>query len=573
MNHPQNSRRRLSRRPGRRPAGAAVAALSVLAAGCTSSAGETPATGAGTAAPAVPAKQGGSLVIGAEAEPDCADWIATCSGSVWGTFLMQTTTMPKVFDVRKRGADWVPVASDLMTGEPTVTDGAQQKITYKLDPKAVWSDGKPITSADLKYTALQIRDGKDIFDKTGYDRITSVETPDPQTAVVTLKSRFAGWKTLFSSAYGVLPRHLLEGKDRHALMKDGYTFSGGPFKIKEWKKGTSVTLVPNDRYWGKRPKLDKVTFQFTADTASAFQAFKSGQLDALYPTPQLDVIEQIKNGLGGARSQIDPQSGNLEALWMNNDRFPFDSPDVRKAIAYSVDRAAIVKKLYGPLGVEKPAQSFLSPIVSRYAASDFSVYTPDLKRVDSIMSGAGWKKNGDGVWAKDGRPAQFTIVSLAGNKRRELMEQILQLQLKQAGFRMTIKNTSAATLFGKQAPAGDFDLGLWTLVDYFPDPALSNSFSTTSIPDAKNGNSGINFTRTRVDGLDQLLNRVDTELDDGARKDASLQAEKLFAKDVPSLPIGAVPNILLWNKNVGGPISINPGEGPWWNLEEWGLAQ
>ncbi|WP_189133577.1 peptide ABC transporter substrate-binding protein [Wenjunlia tyrosinilytica] len=572
MSKPWNERTGASRRSGRQSAAVACAVLAVLAAGCTAGGGT--AGNGGSPAPDAPVRQGGSLVIGAEQEPDCTDWIATCAGSIWGTYIMQTPTIPKVFDVRRKGRDWTPVASELMASEPTVTvNGKHQKITYRMSPDARWSDGTPITSADLKYTALQLRDGKDIFDKTGYDRITSVATPDDKTAVVTLKSPFAGWKTLFSSGYGVLPKHILDGKDRHALMKDGYTFSGGPWKIQSWKKGTSVTLVPNKRYWGKQPKLDKVTFQFTSDTASAFQAFKSGQLDALYPTPQLDVIEQIKSGLGTARSRVDAQTGNLEALWMNNAKFPFDSAPVRKAVAHAIDRAAIIKKLYGPLGVDQPAQSFLSPIVSGYAGSDFSAYTRDLDRVAELMTGAGWAKGEGGLWAKDGRKARFTIVSLAGNKRRELTEQILQTQLKEAGFEMRIKNTSPATLFGKQAPAGDFELGLWTLVDQFPDPALSNTFSSTSIPSAANGQSGINFIRARVDGLDTPLERVDTELGEAARKDASRQAEKIIADNVPSLPLGAVPNVLLWSRRVGGPISINPAEGPWWNLHEWGLAK
>ncbi|AXK37029.1 peptide ABC transporter substrate-binding protein [Streptomyces armeniacus] len=561
--------------PARKPAGPKQAtvvcgvALAVLVAGCTGSDGTEPGAASHSA---VPVKKGGNLVIGAEAEPDCADWISVCSGSIWGTYMMKTQTIPKVFDVRRKGPDWVAKASEMMAEEPAVAPGRQQKITYKLHPDAVWSDGKPITSADLKYTALQIRDGKDIFDKTGYDKIASVSTPDAKTAVVTLKEPYAGWRTLFSGDYGVLPEHLLGGKDRHKIMKDGYRFSGGPWKIQSWKRGSSVTLVPNDRYWGRKPTLDKVTFQFTADTAAAFQAFKSGQLDALYPTPQIDVMEQLE-GMSGTNKLVDPDTGNLEALWLNNDEFPFDSLPVRKAVAYAVDRAAIVKKLYGSLGVEKPSQSFVTPMVGQYGGSDFSKYTRDLKAVDQEMKGAGWRKDKDGLWAKDGRTAAFTLVSLAGNKRRELTEQILQTQLKQAGFRAAIKNTSAAELFGKRAPSGDFQMGLWTLIDTFPNPALSNTFSEVSIPTEENGQSGLNFIRSKVDGLDPLLRDVDRELDEKRRASASLKADKVIAENVPSIPVGTVPNILLWNKRVGGRISLNPSEGPWWNLEEWGVAK
>ncbi len=83
------------------------------------------------------------------------------------------------------------------------------------------------------------------------------------------------------------------------------------------------------------------------------------------------------------------------------------------------------------------------------------------------MTGDGWAKGGDGVWAKDGKPAAFTILTLAGNKRRDLTVQILQAQLAEAGFDMAIRTVTPADLFGKLAPSGDFQLGLYTLIDTF----------------------------------------------------------------------------------------------------------
>ncbi|MBK6018819.1 ABC transporter substrate-binding protein [Streptomyces sp. MBT53] len=560
-----------SRFPARLPAaGALLAALTLTATACTSGA---PTPQADTATN-LPVRQGGSLVIGAEQEPDCADWIGTCGASIWGTYLMQTQTVPQVFNVRLKGGNWTPVASNLMASEPTTKlVGNQQQITYRLNPKAVWSDGKPITSADLKYTALQVRDGKAIFDKSGYDRITSIDTPDPTTAVVTLKSPYGNWKQLFGAGYGVLPSHLLQGKDRDAVMKDGYSFSGGPWKIASWKKGVSVTLVPNSRYWGPKPHLDKVTFQFASDTSAAIQAFAGGTFDALYPTPQLTTVDQIKTLGSAAHMQVQSQTGNLQALWLNNAKFPFDSAAVRKAFAYSVDRAAIVKRLFGSYGLTAPAQSFLSPLLSRYAADDFSGYQPDAAKAAQLMKADGWTKNGGGYWAKNGKEAAFTVTSLAGNQSRELTEQILQAQLGKAGFRVTIKNSTPANIFGKLAPAGDFQLGLWNLTDSFPNPTLSATFSSTAIPSAANDQSGINFMRIRVSGLDPVLERVDTELDESARVAESHKAERLIADDVPSLPLAAVPNILVTGARVGGPLSINPVEGPWWNLAEWGLTK
>ncbi|MFD5865307.1 ABC transporter substrate-binding protein [Agromyces sp. NPDC127015] len=563
-------RSQVSQSQRRRPVRAAAVLIATLAVASVSACSATSAEPTDT--PNLTVTDGGELVIGAEQEPDCADWIATCAGSIWGSYIMQVPTMPVAFETRLVDDVWTPVASDLMSEEPeAVMQGDKQVITYRLNPEAVWSDGTPITSADFAYTAMQIRDGDDIFDKSGYTGIESVETPDPQTAIVTLGSSYAGWRSLFS-VYGVLPSHLLDGKDRAAIMKDGYDFSGGPWKIESWDRGTSVTLVPNEEYWGEQPHLDKVTFMFLPDTAAAFQALKSGQVDALYPSAQLDALKQIEAGLPGISSSIDARSGNLEALWFNNSVAPFDSKAVRTAIAYSLDRDAIVKRLFGELGIDSAQQSFITPIVGAFGGDDFAEYTKDLDQVDEIMTDDGWEKNADGVWAKDGETASFTLETLAGNKRRDLTVQVIQSQLQEAGFEMDIKSVTPADLFGTIAPEGDFQAGLWAIVDTFPEPTLSASFTSTNIPSEANGYSGINFFRADIPELDGLLAQVDDELDQDARVAASIEADRLIAEEVPSIPIDTVPNVLLWNQKVGGPLSINPVEGPFWNLAAWGLA-
>lgn len=546
---------------------AVLPALAVVALGISGCTGDT-----GNSTPG--AASGGSLVIGAEQEPDCADWISTCAGSIWGSYIMRTPTMPSAFDTRKVDGAWKLVPSDLLVGEPTVkmTGDGKQVITYKINPDAVWSDGQPITGQDFVYTGLEIRDGKDIMDKTGYSLIDSITAPDEKTAVVTMKQEYGLWRILFSGDTEVLPSHLLKGKDRAAVMKDGYDFSGGPWKIDSWVKGTSVTLVPNDKYWGEKPKLNKVTFQFITDTAAAFQALKSGQVQALYPTPQLDAISQIKAGVPNTNVKVDAASGNLEALWLNNSSFPFDDVKVRQALAYSIDRPAIVEKLYGQLGVSGAQQSFLTPLNAAFAAKDFEKYTLDLSKVDELMTSAGWAKNGQGIWEKNGKPASFRISSMAGNKRRELTEQIIQAQLKAAGFDLKVANVSVADLFSKVAPKGDFEIGLWTLIDTVPEPTLSASFSSNSIPTKANGFSGINFVRANIPGLDPLLATEEQSVDTAKRKEASLKAEQLIANDVPGLPMATVPNILMTNQRIGGPLEINPSEGPFWNLQEWTLG-
>ncbi len=555
--------------PPRRLRVAVAAALGGIVAALLS----TPVLAAPVVPPAAPAPRagaGGQIVIGAEQEPDCADWIDACAGSSWGLWTMQEQTMPRVFDVVQRGAQWVYAPSVLMAAPPTVsTATGTQVVTYRINPAAVWSDGSPITSTDFRYTWDQIAHGANIFDRTGYDRIGSVNDTDPHTAVVTFTRPFAGWRQLFGSGYGVFPSHLLAGKDRDAAMKDGYSWSGGPFKIQAWDKGVDVILVPNPTYWGPKPKVSRVTFKFLTDTAAEFQAFQGGEVQAIYPAPQPDAVRSIKSGLTDANSVFNAVTGNIEALWINNAAFPFDSVPVRQAVAYSIDRNAIVRVLFGSLGLTKATNSLNPPILAPYSDQQaFAGYHLNLRQVDALMTGAGWQKS-SGIWQKNGRTASFSIQSTAGDKRRELTEQIIQAQLRRAGFDVTIQNVDSNTLFGQVLPAGTFQMGLYAEVAADLDPGLCTVFCSQNIPSAANGNSGENWTRTNIASLDPLLQQVDTSTDDATRIAASKGADRILAAQQVTLPLDPLPNIAIWSKRISGVQGDNPIYAMFWNLNRW----
>jgi peptide/nickel transport system substrate-binding protein len=533
----------------------------------TTAAGAATTSAATTAAP----KTGGIITLGNEQEPDCMDWMGSCGGSSWGYWAVGVQTMPFPFDIVKQGDNWGYKASNVLAGEPTVVSSPKQVVTYKINPQAVWSDGQPITSADFKYTWEQVTTGKDIYDTTGWNQVESVDATDPATAVFTFKTPYASWKGMFQQ-YGIFPSHILQGQDRDAAMKDGYMWSAGPWKLESWNKGVDITLVPNDKYWGKKPLVDKVVMKFLTDSAAEFQAFKSGQVDAIGPQPQLDAIDQINAGLTGVTSDISAKTGSSEALWINNAKAPFDDVAVRQAIGYAIDRDAIVSRLFGGIGVKTAINSLNPPIVAAFSDQNaWANYKPDPAKVTSIMTGAGYAKGSDGIWAKNGTKVSFVIQTTAGNKRRELTEQVLQSQLKDAGFEMTIQNQKAGDLFGQILPAGDFQMALYAQVATTLDPGLSSTQSSKAIPTDANGNTGNNWTRTNVPGLDDLLATVDTSLDDSTRATAAKQADVLMAKDQITLPLDPLPNIGLYGPRIQGDFSYNVITGPYWNLNTWSV--
>jgi peptide/nickel transport system substrate-binding protein len=554
---------------------AAVLSAGLIAAACASSSKSNTTTGttatgsSSTAAPTVPT--GGTITLGAEQEPDTADWISSNAGASWGSWTMAFQTMPRSFDYVKDGENWKYQPSIVLTGEPQLVTSPKQVVTYKINPKAVWSDGQPITSTDYKYTWDQIAHGKDIYDTNGYSQIESVDDSKPDTAVVTFSTPYAKWKSLFGGQFGIFPSHLLQGKDRDAEMKDGYTWSGGPWKIEKWEKGVGVTLVRNDSYWGEKTKLDKVVFKFISDTAAEFQAFKAGEVLAIYPQPQIATIDAMKGGGLDAQQIVSTKTANFEALWLNNQKAPFDNKVIRQAVGYAIDRDAIVKALFGGIDVNSAINSLGPPILGQYFdLNAFSGYKKDLKKVDDVMKGDGWAKGGDGIWAKAGQRATFQINSTAGNKRRELTEQVLQQQLKDAGFEMTIQNTKSSELFGTIAPKGQFAMALYAQVNTDLDPSTCNLFCTKNIPGPSNNNSGNNWTRTSLPEVDKQLTIVDTSLDEKARQDAGKAADKVLADNAVSIPLDPLPTISLVSKKIVGPVQDNPITSVFGNMNQWG---
>ena len=524
-----------------------------------------------------PVPVGGTITVGAEQEPPCFDWIGSCANSTWGTWIAELQTVPMAFRVVPSGApnsgELKAVPGAVLAAAPTLETTPVEKITYPINKDAVWNDGIPITCDDFKYTVDQEQNDSDVYDNTGYGDIDTVTCPDPKTAVVTYKAgkTYVNWQQLFSGSAGIMPSHILKGHKRDDLMKNGYSWSGGPW-IATWTKGDNVTLTQNANFWGPKPKLDKVVFKFMSDTATEFQALKSGQLDAIAPAPQIDVVDAITaGGLTDINTAYSSNTASVEALYINNEKAPLNDKTVRQALAYAVDRKGLVDRLFGKLGVSTPSNS-LNPYAFRdYSDQDaFSKYGLNLDMVNQLMTGAGWAKGTDGVWAKDGKRASFTTSTTAGDKRRELTERVLQEQLKAAGFELKINDMKPDDLFSK-LPTGDFDMVVLANTQTALTPGLCSILCSQNIPTEANGQSGNNITRTNIKELDPLLEKVDSSLDNNERMAAAKQADDITADYMVSLPMDPLPDILLWNKKVKGPIQTNSIEGMFWNIDEWGV--
>lgn len=513
----------------------------------------------------------GTVRIAAEEEPTCADWIASCAGSSWGNWALGNLTLPQALNVSP-GGDYVPGA--MLVDAPTLDPGPPMTVTYRIKPEAVWSDGEPITSTDFEYTWQQIVTGTDIYDTTGWIDIKSVDTTDPKTAVVTFKKPFGGWQDLFGGFYFVLPSHLLDGKSRSKAMKDGYAFSGGPWKLDGgkagWKKGKTITLVPNDAYWGTKPSIAKVIFQIVPESSAELEAVKTGQVVAAYPLPIDGALDQLDES---PSLSYDVGFGNqFEGFWLNAKAFPVNSKAVRQALMYATDRQVIVDQILKPAIREgRVLQSFIVPTFRTFYKPAFDKYAPNQDMVDQLMEGDGWTKGSGGIWEKNGRTASFEVNSTAGNESRALTEQIWQSQLQAAGFDVKIKNLNSDVLFGTRLPKGQYAVALYASVGT-PDPGQCLIFCSVNIPSKANKFVGNNTTRTNGKAIDTTWTAVDSTLDESARVAAADEGQDALADYVASIPLFQSPTLFIYNHDLlGGNLQDNTTMGPFFTMNEWTL--
>jgi peptide/nickel transport system substrate-binding protein len=326
--------------------------------------------------------------------------------------------------------------------------------------------------------------------------------------------------------------------------------------------------VPNDRYWDTKPRIDKVTFQFITETGPALQAVKTGEADAAYPTPDVGILDEFDEERD---LEYTTSLGNTyEAIWFNTTKPPLDRVAVRQALAHATDRQALVDQLLVPsVRAGEVLQSFNVPTYAAFYEPSFARYTRDVGRVEALMTGDGWQRNGDGVWEKDGQPASIELNTTDGVAGRELAVRLLQSQWEDAGFEVDINNSDPATLFGEWLPQGILVAGVFSSVGS-PDPGLCILFCSSAIPSEANDNSGLNITYLSSPAIDAPLTAQDQELDVAARATLVKQGAAALADEVPAIPLYQAPTVFVWNAGrIGGPLADNTTSGPFFNLNEW----
>jgi peptide/nickel transport system substrate-binding protein len=525
-------------------------------------------------------KTGGTLVFGAEQWPDCINPITQCANSSWLQWLVPIHVLPRLMELNDAN-QFVP--SPLITEAPSTSNGGLTgsgstfTVTYHLNPDAKWDDGTPITSADVAFTEQAFIKTTGSLSTAGYDKVTSIDSSNPQTVVIHFKQTYADWQDVLGGFSGVVleKAKFPGGPDVGKEMQQTIGFSGGPWKLQSFSKDKEV-LIRNPTYWDKDriPKLDSVTFVPLTDQTQETQAIKTGQVSVIYPQPSSDNVPQLQGN--GLKSSIGPTT-QYENIWLNQKPgSPFADKNVRAGLTYAFDRQTFLNDIVKPFD---PNVSMLNcaawlPTVGPPWCTDpgpWSDVQPDSSKVAQAMQASGYAKDSSGIWAKNGKELQIKWMENNGNKRREdTQAEFIPLLAKQ-GFKISTDNSDSNTVFQKRLPAGDFQMSMFIQVAS-PDPSVTSILSCGQIPAAANQGQGQNDWWYCNKAADTLMFQSDKELDNTARLGQITNLDKILRNDYLLIPLYAFPAMGVWQPSqVSGPVDqyIKSPESIFWNMWAW----
>lgn len=220
----------------------------------------------------------------------------------------------------------------------------------------------------------------------------------------------------------------------------------GPFKLANYKKDRYATLVRNDDYWGKKPKLKKILWKYTPDPYAEILALKAGELDIIGAPEHHSSVPFMKLAELGADPDLvvlTHSYGRYQVLDFNCRKPPFNDVRVRRAFNYAIDRETIVRSLFGNITV---ASHFITDPKFIWGPSNITAgYKYDPKRAGELLAGAGWADtNGDGILDKDGRNLEVDLLVPTGEANADMVALVVQSQLKTQGIRIDIKTLTNA---------------------------------------------------------------------------------------------------------------------------------
>ena len=419
-------------------------------------------------------------------------------------------------------------------------------VTYTIQPNAAWGDGTPVTTKDVLFTyEVGKHPQSGISNAELYRRILSIEVKDEKTFTMHFDRVEFTYNAI--NDFHLLPEHIERaafatpsGYKNRTLFDAEPTNPGlyfGPYRIVSVEPGAEIVLERNPTWWGQPPAFQRIVLRAVENTAALEANLLSGAIDYIAGEVGLTLDQAIafeKRHADGYEVLYKP------VLFYEHLDVQLDNPiladkRVRQALLYSLDRETLVQQLFA--GRQPIAHSMMSEL--DWAFSDHvRKYPYDPDKAAELFTAAGWLAGPDGMRRNAaGEPLSIELMSTAGDRTRELVEQVLQSQWKKAGVDIRIRNEPARVFFGQTLDERRFTgMALFAWLSA-PEHVPRTTLHSTMIPTAENGGAGQNFTGFKNAEMDGILDAIEIELDRNKRKVLWQRIQAIYAEELPALPL------------------------------------
>ena len=398
--------------------------------------------------------------------------ISEQSNSLHANSVMDTLTLwrwynpqPVLFD---GDGTWHPNPDYLTNVKDEEVDG-KTVVTYDINPDAVFNDGTPIDWRAFE-TTWKVSNGENkdfsVSSTDGYELIESVTAGESdKQAVVTFKQPFAWWQALFNQFMHPAvsdPQTFNEGYLKNPRPEWG----AGPYKVDQfdYNSGT-VSFVPNEKWWGEKPKLDKVTYR-QMESQATINAYQAGEVDAVEITNKdhLAVAKTVKDTT--LRGTLRP-SNYLVTL---NAKTPtLEDVKVREAVFTGINRETLAQVRFNGMDYTEnlPGSFALFQNQKGYQDNFGSLVTYDQDKAKQLLDEAGWAESGDGIREKDGKKLTLRYVTFGDSQLTKSTAAAMQKMLKDIGVDLQVAERPSSD-FSKVIAEREFDVLTSGFMSYDP---------------------------------------------------------------------------------------------------------
>ena len=412
--------------------------------------------------------------------------------------------------------------------------------TFKLEEGVKWHDGAPFTAEDVVFSCAKFLPEVHPRARAIFERCESITAPDKFTAVFKLKEPFEPFLYSFLPAGApMMPKHIYDGTDYRANPKNATPIGTGPFKFKEWVKGSHITLVRNDEYWKPgRPFLDGVTYRVIPDAAARALAIETGQVDLAqgndveaFDVQRLAKLPHLELSTKGYET-VAP----ISWIEINHRTAPFSDKRFRQAMMHAIDRDFIVKNIFFGLG--RPASGPINTATRFHDAKAIKRYPYDVKKAEALLDQMGLKPGAGGVRAR------IKMMVLPYGEVWVRQAEYVKQALRRVGIDVTLESNDAG---GWVKRIGDWDYETsFDFVSQFMDPAMGVARTYVS----SNIRKGVPFTNT----MGYVNKRVDELFDQAPKQTDAAKAQAMYS-EMQAIVTEEVP--VVWLTELEFPVLIN----------------